>query len=291
MMRNRRVATLLILLLLALAPLAAESMRVHFIDVGQGEAVLLETGEAAILVDAGNGSTVAEYLVQEGIRRIDLAVATHAHADHVGGFPAVFDRLPVKRVWYNGQVHTTRTFERFLDAILGSDAIYEEPGRGDQLAVGSMTVTVLHPPGSAADYRGHLHDMNIVVRIEQGAFSVLVTGDAETFAERSILEWVRSGALPPESLRSSVLQLGHHGSYTSSGAPFLSAVSPRIVVYQAGRDNRYGHPHGAVIRRVRETTGADILGTDKHGTIVITAEGNRLVIRTALPADPGGQSR
>ncbi len=278
----------LFLLAAIIAPLPAESLRVHFIDVGQGEAVLLQTENAAVLVDAGRNATVADYLEQRGVSRIDLAVATHAHADHVGGFPAVFGRLPVERVWYNGQTHTTRTFERFLDAILESEAQYREPMRGEKLQLDGMTITVLHPAGSAADYGGHLHDMSIVIRVEYGAFSLILTGDAEIHAETAILQWVRAGTgaragtLPgdPEGLRSTVLQLGHHGSYTSSGTAFLRAVLPQIAVYQAGQGNRYGHPHDAVIRRLETITAAQVLGTDRHGTIVIETDGTVFSVQT-----------
>lgn len=284
MIRNR----LFVLLLFCFFGFAipAETLRVHFIDVGQGEAVLLETSNAAVLVDAGSDGTVADYLARTGIRRLDLVVATHAHADHVGGFPPLFSRMPVARVWYNGQTHTTRTFERFLDAVSDSGAVYEEPRRGERAQLGNLTITVLHPPGSAADYEGHLHDMNIVVRATYGDFSVLVTGDAETFAERMILQWVRSDTAARGGIQSTVLQLGHHGSFTSSSTAFLEAVAPRIVVYQAGRDNRYGHPHDVVIRRVRETTAARILGTDRSGTIVIETDGRDFAVRTERTEGP-----
>lgn len=255
-------------------PVAADTLRVHFIDVGQGEAVLLETGSAAVLIDAGRNATAAEYIADQGIDHIDLAIATHAHADHIGGFPAVFERATVDRVWYNGQVHTTLTFERFLDAVLESGARYREPVRGDELRLGDLVIHVLHPGASAADYRGHLHDMNVVVRAVYGEFSVLITGDAETSAEMEILRHFGgdSGRAGSSSLlRSTILQLGHHGSFTSSSTAFLEAVSPAVVVYQAGINNQYGHPHDAVIERVRRVTGARVFGTDVHGSILFSS--------------------
>ncbi len=267
----RRCAALLSLLLLFLLPVAAlpaDTLEVHFIDVGQGASVLLRTDETAILVDAGNGNHAARYLEQVGVRRLDLVIATHGHADHIGGFPAVFDTVPVSEIWYNGQTHTTLTFERFIDTVLTSDARYREPRRGDRIELEELSITVLHPEGSAVDYRGHLHDKNIVVRADYREFSVVLTGDAETPVEQEILA-------RPLPVAATALKLGHHGSRTSSSMEFLRAVNPKILVYQAGRNNRYGHPHPEVITRVRRLPGAQLYGTDLHGTIVITTDGYR----------------
>ena len=270
----RRLCWLIALLLLSAAVMCAAQLEVHFVDVGQGDAIVLRTADALVVVDAGQHDELAAYLVQIGVDAVDLAIATHGHADHIGGFEAVFQRFPVRRVWYNGQTHTTRTFERFIDAVLASDADYREPGRGEQALFSELSITVLHPRASAADYDGHLHDMNIVVRAEYGDFSVLLTGDAEAEIEHQL---IAAGA----ELGSTVLKLGHHGSRTSSSAAFLQAVSPEVVVYQAGIDNRYGHPHPEVLLRVQRRLNADIYGTDLHGSVVITTDGIDYQVSTA----------
>ncbi len=276
---TRRVLLLAALLFCAVAAFG-ELLEVHLIDVGQGAAVLLRTGEAAVLVDAGRDETVAVYLASVGIGSLDLAVATHAHADHIGGFEHVLRAMPVRRLWYNGQTHTTRTFERFIDAVLDSAAAYHEPSRGEQVEFEKLVITVLHPRRSAADYTGHLHDMNIVVRAEYGEFSVLLTGDAEVDAE---LEIIRSGM----ETASTVLKLGHHGSRTSSSLQFLRAVSPALVVYQAAVGNPYGHPHDEVIVRARDIVGAEVYGTDRHGTIRIVTDGTSYRVTTEVRYEVG----
>ncbi|TVR51080.1 MAG: MBL fold metallo-hydrolase [Spirochaetaceae bacterium] len=258
---------------LLVGALHAEYLRVHFIDVGQGSAVLLETPDARVLVDAGQYADAYEYLTKIGVETLDLAIATHAHADHIGGFIPILRNLRVGTIWYNGQTHTTRTFERFIDAMLESDAAYHEPSRGESVRFGRLVVTVLHPEGSAAEYEGHLHDKNIVVRARFGEFSVLLTGDAEIEAER---EMISVGV----ALASTVLKLGHHGSSTSSSPEFLKAVNPEVAVYQAGSDNRYGHPHGVVMRRIEALRGVDLYGTAGHGTIVIETDGLTFTIET-----------
>ena len=258
-------AFLLLLLLLATAPLYAE-LRVHFIDVGQGSAILLETDDAAVLVDAGEDGRAAEYIAGREIENINLLVASHAHADHIGGVPDVYDVAEVAKIWYNGQEHTTLTFERFLDTVLDSDSEYLEPGRGHRRSFGDLTLEVLHPEGSAADYDGHLHDKNVVVRADYRDFSVILPGDAEANVERELVE---AGA----DLEATVLNLGHHGSDTSSTSAFLEAINPQMAVYQAAADNPYGHPHDDVLARVETAGDIEVYGTDTHGTVVITSDG------------------
>ena len=263
----RRVLLLTVGLLFLTAAVFADSLRIHFIDVGQGDAILLEAPDAAVLVDAGQYDDAVDYLRAAAVERIDLAIATHAHADHVGGFPPIFESIEVAEVWYNGQEHTTLTFERFLDAVLDSGAAYHEPIRGERVEYGDLAIEVLHPTESAADYDGDLHDMNIIVRVSYGEFAVMLTGDAESDVERELVE---TGNL---TLTSTVLKLGHHGSNTSSTREFLEAVAFEIAVYQAGEDNRYGHPHDEVLWRLDEYTAAEVYGNDVHGTIVIETDG------------------
>ena len=276
----KRLMLFFAVLLFCAATVFGELLEIHFMDVGQGAAVLLRTPEAAVLVDAGRDETAAAYLASIGVGSLDLAVATHAHADHIGGFEHLFRALPVHRLWYNGQTHTTRTFERFIDAVLDSEAAYYEPSRGERIEFSDLVITVLHPLGSAADYTGHLHDMNIVLRAEYGEFSVLLTGDAEVVTE---LEIIRSGM----KIASTVLKLGHHGSRTSSSLQFLRAVSPQAVVYQAAADNPYGHPHDEVIVRARDIVGAAVYGTDHHGTVTIVTDGTSYRVTTESRRETG----
>ncbi len=266
------MALLAALFALLAAPLFAE-LSVHVIDVDQGDATLLLHDEYAILVDAGpdNGRARA-YLAAIGVAHIDVAIATHAHADHIGGFPDIFEHKSVDELWYNGQAHTTATFDRFLDAIESSDAAYEEPLRGDVAELGRVRIEVLHPDRSAADYDGPLHDLNKVVRIVHGDSAVLLPGDAEAPLERELLENI-------EDLSAQLLRVAHHGSRTSTTTGFLEAVSPEVAIYSAGRDNPYGHPHDEVIARL-ERIGAAVYGTDRHGNIIATTDGIRWHVET-----------
>jgi competence protein ComEC len=264
-MFHRTFFPLVIYFVLLFAPPLHAQITITAIDVGQGDAVLIQHEAYSVLIDGGRPKDlVADYLKDQDVSLLHLVVATHAHADHVGGLVGVLNRKDVKQVWYNGQTHTTLAFERFIDAIIESGADYSEPARGDTLTLGDMIIQVLHPEGSAADYEGHLHDKNIVVRVVYGDFAAIISGDIEKAGE---LEIVASGM----DVSAQVLELGHHGSRTSSHSEWLKAVAPELAFWQAGADNKYGHPHKETLRTLNELR-ITAIGTDTHGTIRIIAE-------------------
>ena len=244
--------------------------RVYFFDVGQADATLLLGPDFTVLIDAGDyrRNDVVPHLESVGVKEIDLLIGTHPHADHIGQFPQVLEAFPVKEVWLSGDTSTTLTFERAVDAILASDAAYHEPRAGEVFQFGSLHIEVLNPDQLTGDF----HEGSISVRITFGEVSFLFTGDAETHTEQAMLD-------RGHNLEAQVLQLGHHGSRTSSSLAFLEAVSPEVAIYSAGEDNPYGHPHDEVVDRLDRM---DILlyGTDIHGTIVITTDGASYSVET-----------
>lgn len=135
---------------------------------------------------------------------------------------------------------------------------------------------MLHPTGSAADYTGHLHDKNIVIRADYGEISIMLTGDAEANVEQELVELGLN-------LQSHILKMGHHGSRTSSTLPFVEAVAPEIAIYQAGQDNRYGHPHEEALANVAAVD-ATIYGNDVHGTIIVETDGPEVTLTTTREA-------
>ena len=243
-------------------------LEIHFIDVGQGDATLILGPEFTILVDAGrhDRNDVVPYLRSVGVQKIDLLVGTHPHSDHIGQFPQVLAAFPVVDVWLSGDVHTSRIFERTLDAILASEAGYHEPRAGEVYTLGQLRIEVIHPQQVTGDF----NNGSIVLRLVYGDVKVLLTGDAEAPAEH---EMIARG----HDLSADILHVGHHGSSTSTSPEFLAAVNPKVAIYSAGKDNPYGHPHAEVIERLHRR-GVKIYGTDLHGTIRVTTDGKSFEI-------------
>jgi competence protein ComEC len=235
----------------------------HYFDVGQGDATLLAGPDFTILIDAGrhDRSDVVPHLVAAGVQAIDLLVGTHPHADHIGQFPAVLGQFPVTEVWMPGNTHTTLTFERAIDAILGSGAAYHEPRAGEVYQIGTARVEVVNPESLT----GNLHQGSVSLRIIFGEVAFLFTGDAEAPTEAAMIA-------RGHPLHAQILQLGHHGSRTSSTLAFLQAVNPEVAIYSAGRNNSYGHPHDEVIDRLR-SLGIAIYGTDVNGAVRVISDG------------------
>lgn len=254
---------------------------VHFIDVDQGDSIFIQSPDGATaLIDGGydNGLALA-YLQQQGITRIDVMIASHPHADHIGGLIQVMQTMPVGEIWTSGASHTTGIFETFLDTIIEKQIPYYEATRGTTIRVGSLEFITLYGQPNADE----LNNTSLVLRLTYGTTSFLFTGDAEYAAEMDTLANVR------DQLQAQILKVGHHGSYTSSSPEFLAAVQPEIAIYSAGRGNTYGHPHEETITHLT-TVGATIYGTDVHGTVVVASDGSRYQIRFTIDAPPVGGS-
>lgn len=251
----------------------SSDLEVHFLDVGQGDATLLVHGETSILIDTGRyqASDVVDHVTAAGIDELDLVVITHPHADHIGQFDRLADAVTITETWWSGSTTTSLTFERALAALERSDAAYEQPRAGDAARIGSLLVEVVHPPvGIDLD---DVHDAGLVVRVTFGSLRVLFTGDAEAAVEARMVDQ------HPELLDAEVLQVGHHGSDTSTTPAFLAAVSPDVAVYSAGLDNPYGHPAADVIDRLA-SAGVEVYGTSTHGTVVLSSDGQQRTITT-----------
>lgn len=248
-------------------PSASGDLQVHFIDVGQGDSILIQSPDGkTMLIDGGERSPgVVSYLNKLGVKLIDVIVATHPHSDHIGGLVEVLQRSNVGEVWINGQPHTTKVFEDFLIAIDKSGAKYHEAKRGEVIELGAVRFQVLHPgPALVQDMNGN----SIVLRLAYGDISFLFMGDANFASEADMLA-------ARQEVKATVLKVGHHGSATSSSTSFLKAVAPQVAVYSAGRGNSYGHPTPQAIARLRQT-GTQIYGTDVNGTIKVTTNGKTL---------------
>jgi competence protein ComEC len=254
--------------------LPLSKMKVHYIDVGQADATLIEYNQGdeafAILIDTGdwNSTEVVSYIQAQNITTIDIVSVTHPHADHIGQLDKIINAFDVSEVWMNGETTNSQVFTSALAAIEDNNVDYYEPKVGDVFDVGSLEVAVLHPKSLSGDTNNN----SIAIRLQYGEVSFLFTGDGEEDAESEMLS---SGA----NLKADILQVGHHGSKTSTTDRFLNAVKPDVAIYSASVDNQYGHPHIETISRL-ETSGSLVYGTDVHGTVIVETDGKTFSVHT-----------
>ena len=251
-------------------------MGVHFLDVGQGDSILIvmPSGET-MLIDASTsdrGDEILEYIDSIGIKKLNYFVMTHPHSDHIGGAKKILEGIPITNVIMPDVEHDTSTFEKIVTFLLNSDINVIMPKPNDQFELGSARLTVLGPTKEYKD----LNNASLVIRLDYGETSFMFTGDAEYEAEEDMLSYHSAS-----KFKADVLKLGHHGSSTSSCKAFLDAVSPRYAVVSCGKDNEYGHPHTETVNELNKR-GINYFRTDKVGNIVFSSDGKTVeVIRPA----------
>ena len=238
-------------------------VRVTFLNVGQGDAVLIQApGGQVALIDAGPDEVVST-LRRFGVSAVDLAVATHPHADHIGGMTGVIETLPVRFYMDNGQPHTTATYRRLVGALDARPEVTYLEASPRTLTLGEVEIEVLPllPPGTTK-----LNDRSIALVVRYGGFTAFLSGDSEV---RQLTHLVGAGVVPETVL----LKAPHHGSDDGFTWEFLNAARPRVVVISAGRNNRHGHPSPEALSAFR-TSGAAVFRTDRHGHVSVEGREN-----------------
>ena len=268
------LAFLAIVAWLALRQLPDDRLHVYFLDVGQGDAILVQAPDGRqILIDGGPNPTALlselSAVMPFWDRSLDLVVLTHPDGDHLTGLLAVLDRYQVARVLDTAQTDAAPLAAAWRERLANGRVSRTIAQRGMRIPLDDVMLTVLHPgskplAGTASDDNNNA----IVLRIDYGPTSLLLTGDAESEAEADMLK----AGLP---LRADVLKIGHHGSNGSTSTPFMAAVAPRQAVISVGADNSFGHPAREVLRRLMDAR-AEILRTDTNGRIEAVSDGRKL---------------
>lgn len=237
---------------------------VHFIDVGQGDAALLLSGGQAVLVDAGtsqSADSLVRYLQELGVTELYAAIATHPHADHIGGMAQVIEAFPIGHFYMGAETQNTATYERMLDALDAQGVPVSVPEPGDELVFDSGASLVFLGPADDVP-KTNLNDRSLVCLFRAGEQDVLLMGDAESAAEQSLLAHY-------PSLRCDVLKVGHHGADTSSSVEFLRTVQPTTAVISCGVDNDYGHPDPQTLENLSLAGVDDVRITAQSGTVIL----------------------
>lgn len=256
---------------------AFSGLEVHFIDVDQAGCVLILAPEKTVLIDAGDigyGKKIENYLRTKGVFAIDLLILTHPHADHIGSASDILQKFPVGEVLMpeipEEFLPSTSLFEELLLTLREKNSAvnYAKPKTEYDLG-GGVVLEILGPSGYCGD---NLNNYSVISRLTYGETGFLFTGDAEKEAELLLLE---SGA----DVSCTVLNAGHHGSYTSNSPELLSAAKARYAAISCGYDNDYGHPHSEVLSAFRDF-GIKYYRTDFDGSIVFGSDGENITVTT-----------
>lgn len=253
------------------------SPTVRAVDIGQGDAVLLQGIDGSnVLVDTGppaSGIGLVRTLRALRVGSLDALLVSHAHLDHIGGFPALAESLPPKLLLYQQGIADSEGW-RGVHAIAAHAGIRLVPASaGDRIRIRQTTLSMLGPlPGTERDSE---NEESLVARWESGGARVLLTGDIGTGSEQSLLAW-------GTDLNADLLKIGHHGSNGSTSLELLAAVHPRLAVLSCGRHNRFGHPGEGALERLR-LSGVPVFRTDQSGMVTIRLQPSNPVVETFLP--------
>jgi competence protein ComEC len=267
------------------SPIQSESLTIYFIDVGQADSTLIICDGMTMLIDGGNPSDsnlIYTFLKKHNVEHLDYIVATHAHADHVGGLAGALNYATVGVAFCPVTEYDSRAFNSFVKYLDEQGVSITVPRHGYTFKLGGADVKIIAPiePSDSPN------NMSITLKITYGSVSFLFTGDAERESEQAILE-------AGYDISATVLKVGHHGSNTSTTYPFLREVMPKYAVISCGAGNSYGHPHDDLLSRLRD---ADVMlfRTDMQGDIIAHTDGKDITWtferNTNLQTNPTVQS-
>ena len=258
------------------APTSGDRLRVHILDVGQADCILIQGPEKTMVIDGGeskNAPDIIRYLQDQGVERIDYYLNTHPHSDHYGGITQVMQAIPTGEFFHHPvpeeNTPTTRGYQKLIQYLVDSKTKTTVLDPGDTIDLGGGAVLSYLAPLEEYD---DMNNNSLVGRLVYGKRAFLFTGDAERKSENAILE---SGV----ELSADVYSIPHHGSNTGMSQKFLDAVDPEFATISVGEGNDYGHPHQDTLERLHKA-GVPCLRTDLLGNIVIETEGESLVIVT-----------
>lgn len=245
-------------------------LKIYFLDVGQGDAIFIETPSGnQVLIDGGPDNKVIQELAKVMPfydREIDVVIASHPHADHIAGLIGVLERYDVKNILQAKEDYNSPVVPVWQEAVQSEGANQIEAVSGKIVDLGNgVTLNIIHPLVSVAGtLLKNPHDAVVVATLKYGALEVILTGDMEAKIERRLI-------LEGHALKSDILKVGHHGSKTSTIPEFLSAVSPEVAFIQVGK-NRYGHPTQEVLNRL-ENFGIKYYRSDLDGNVKVVSDG------------------
>lgn len=246
-----------------------DTLKIHFLDVGQGDCTLITCGNEAMLIDAGDndkGSLIKNYIEKQGISKLKYVIGTHPDADHIGGLDVIIYNFDCENIFLSEYIKNTKTYDDVMQTINQKNYKYSCPNQGDTFNLGMAQFTIITDKN--LDYGDNANNYSIGIKLVHGTNSFIFTGDCEEEAEQNILN-------SNTDVSATVFKAGHHGSSTANTYDFLKAVSPEYVIISCEENNSYGHPHAEVMNNFREM-GFNVFRTDEQGTIVCISDGKEI---------------
>ncbi|MCY6371948.1 ComEC/Rec2 family competence protein [Clostridium ganghwense] len=247
-----------------------DKMLVHYIDVGQGDSILIQVNNKNLLIDAGSkSSTVTSYLKKFGIKTLDYVIVTHPHDDHIGGMSSVISNFNIGHFYAPKKITNTNSFKNMVVSLNKIKLQITPAKAGEKLDMGKNIKCIIVAPNN--DSYKETNNYSVVLRVSYINTNFLFTGDAETLSEEEILK-------KGYNIKADVLKLGHHGSNTSTSINFLNEVNPKVAVISCGKGNDYGHPHKETLTKLKDKN-VILYRTDLDGTIILESDGNKITKR------------
>ncbi|MDF2820630.1 MAG: beta-lactamase domain protein [Clostridiales bacterium] len=247
-------------------------LKVNFIDVGQGDSIfIILPNSKSILIDAGESDSyenITKIIDSSNITKIDVLIATHPHADHIGGMDEIIENYEIGKIYMPKISSSTTTFENLLQTISDKNLKITTATAGMSIELDdSVNIDILGPNSSNYD---DINNFSIIIKLTYNNNSFLFTGDAESVSEKELLQ-------NQYDLKADILKVGHHGSSSSTSASLLKAVEPTYAIISVGKDNAYGHPKQKLLDRLADY-GVTTYRTDELGTISVTSDGENIEI-------------
>ena len=240
-----------------------DEIKIHYIDVGQGDSELIQIDGKNILIDAGTSDKKAlEYLKSAGITKLDYVIATHPHKDHIGSMDNVIDNFYIGTFYAPDISTTANAYENMINSLNKKSLKATVPKVGDQITIGNAAITFLAPNSNTYE---DLNNYSIVVKLKYGNNSFLFMGDAQALSENEMLT-------KQLDVQADVLKVGQHGSDTSTSQEFLNKVNPKYAVISCGKDDSNQHPNQTTIEKLNAKN-IEVFRTDLNGTVVATSNG------------------
>ncbi|MGG5462275.1 ComEC/Rec2 family competence protein [Clostridium sp. B9] len=253
------------------SPLEKHNFLVHFIDVGQGDSILIQANNKNLLIDSGTEDSIdhlVKYLKKSKVKKLDYIIATHPHADHIGGMNVIIDKFNVGSFFAPKVSHTNESFKSMITSLKNKNLPINILNSKKDISIDlgkNTNIKILAPTDK--DYE-NINNYSPIIKIYYGKTSFLFTGDAEEELENEVLS-------ENFILKANVLKIGHHGSNTSTSEEFLKEIQPQVAIISAGLDNSYGHPNYITLQKLNDNN-VRVLRTDEDGTIVISSNGNNI---------------